>query len=374
MKNEQLKETSSRWRGNKTPESDSEHQPVHILEVGGRGGVFQHSLAVSITLTEAGHDVTIHTASDVEIEDERVALCRCFSWKRDVTNLRGLRITLRYLLRTLPHLLRLPGVFWVQGLFKTPLTLLTLILRRLVRTAAIFSPHTLFTRHGGKLDQFFIDRCLTTAGQVVTYNKDDAAKLIRNGVKQTQLPLLMYTPVVRQEVLDRWKIELESLQANVCSVGQIRADKNLTMLVQAAVASGTSLIIMGPDTGSAAEIREKISELKASNVSLFEGYYPLEDMAAVIGLTGTVALPYTIASQSAVAVLAKAYGAKVLACEVGGLTDQADITVPSLSVSDWTLALSKVPKYRNTQQVAVPQPSTLLEREQLTNLMLGACR
>lgn len=345
---------------------------VQMVEVGGRGGVYQHSLAACIALSEAGHQVTLHTSSDPEIADTRIKMCLCFNWYRDAGRLRSLRIGLRFVLLTLPHVLSMSGTLWIQGLFKTPLTFLALILSQLLGRRALFSPHTLFTRHGGRLDQFFINKCLGAAKRVVVYNDDDAASLRGRNLAHVRVPLSMYTPVVRSTTINRWKKTLADQQASVCSVGQIRSDKNLTMLVDAAVEAHTPLIIIGPDTGAASAVRARINMHGWDGIVLEEGYFPLEDLAAIIALTGTVALPYSVASQSAVAVLAQAYGAKVLAYGVGGLTEQADIVVDSLATADWANALTKHAKYEDHRQVPLPPPFSGPEQEQLTALILGA--
>lgn len=345
---------------------------IHMMEVGGRGGVYQHSLAVCIALSEAGHKVTLHTSSDPEIIDSRVTMCHCFNWYRQARRFRSLRIGAAFALFTLPHVLSRPGAFWIQGLFKTPLTFLALVLSRLFGRDVLFSPHTLFTRHGGRSDQFIIDKCLAIAGRVVVYNDDDATTLHSQHIDHVRVPLSMYTPTVRPATIDRWRKTLEAQQAGVCSVGQIRSDKNLVMLVDAAVEASTPLIIIGPDTGAAAEVRERIDMHGWDRITIEEGYFPLEDLAAVIALTGTVALPYSVASQSAVAVLAQAYGAKVLAYGVGGLTEQADVVVGSLATIDWAKALREHAKYDENRQVPLPPPSSVLEQEQLTRLVSGA--
>lgn len=342
---------------------------IHMLEVGGRGGVFQHSLAVCIALSEAGHRVTLHTSTDPEIVDDRVTICRCFSWYRESTRLRSIRIAAGFLLSTLPHLLSSHGAVWIQGLFKTPLTLLALILARFCKRRTLFSPHTLFTRHGGRLDQFIINRCLALAGHIVIYNEEDAVTLRSRNLPQTRLPLKMYTPIVRPETIAKWKETLHADQTSVCSVGQIRADKNLVMLVDAAFEANTPMIIIGPDTGSAADVRSRIDLRGGGTVTFMEGYFPLEDLAAVIALTGVVALPYSVASQSAVAVLAQAYGAKVLAYGVGGLTEQADVIVPTLASPDWAAALGQHAIYDESRRVPLPPPSSGMEQEQLTLLI-----
>lgn len=344
---------------------------IQILEVGGRGGVFQHSLAVCIALAEAGHEVTLHTATDPEIEDDRVILCHCFTWRRDQAHFRGAAIALSFLFATVPHLLRQHGIFWVQGLFKSPLTFLLLAVLRLLHRPALFSPHNLFPRYGGRLELLLVGGCFRLAKRVITYNVEDAAKLASMGIDQSRVTLMMYTPIVTEPVISQWREKINQIGAGVCAVGQIRADKNLPMLVEAAAEANVPLLIMGPDTGSAKDVEACIANHPGSSIAFYEGFFPLEDLAAVIAITGTVALPYSIASQSGVAVLAKAYGAKVIAYGVGGLKEQADISLNTLSRLDWAHALKRHAKHDPNRTVPMPLLCTPQELQQLEALFSG---
>ncbi|MGF9648059.1 glycosyltransferase [Pseudarthrobacter oxydans] len=348
------------------------HQ-IHVLEVGGRGGVFQHSLATCIALTDRGHEVTLHTASDPEIEDKRVRLCRCFSWRRKTKIFRGPFIALGFIFLTIPHLLRNSGIFWIQGTFKPPLTMFAIAMLRLMRRRTIFSPHNLFLRYGSRLQAAFMTRCLRLANLVVSYNDNDAQELQAAGIRQSRIPLFMYYPVIAPKTVDYWRKKLRNVGAGVCAVGQLRTDKNLPMLIQAAALAETPLIVMGEDAGSLTEVKDTISRLPQARVAVFEGFYPLEDLAAVIALTGAVALPYSVASQSGVAVLAKAYGAKVIAYGIGGLKEQTDITVGSLAAEDWQKVLKEHAVYDANRVVEITRMSSASEVDSLTKLIGEMC-
>ncbi|WP_081608410.1 glycosyltransferase [Crystallibacter crystallopoietes] len=339
--------------------------PVHIVEVGGKGGVFQHSLAVALCLVDAGVRVTLHTASDAELSHPRLKICPCFDWMRDAKRLRGPRIAGLYLVKTLPHINRLEGQVWLQGLFKIPLTLLSILLLRNRKDGIVFSPHTLFARHGGRFQQRLLDTCLRLAKRIVVYNSDDYERLSHLGQKVRLAPLLMHTPSVERDKLNYWKARIPNDKPVVCSVGQIRGDKNLDMLVEAAAAAGVHLVIMGPDTGALASVQNKILSYSHEVASVFEGYWPLEDMAAVVAVSGAVALPYSVASQSAVAVLGRAYGATVFAYNVGGLAEQADVVIPDLSASSWAKELRNSIQLCHREPDGTPEPPKDAESQQL---------
>lgn len=315
---------------------------LDVLEVGGRGGVFQHSLAACISLADAGHEVRLHTATDCEIEDTRITYCHCFDWKRD-SRLRALRVGFHFVFRTVPHLARQRGdAVWIQGTFKAFLTVMAIFVLRAAGKMVIFSPHNLFSRTGSKAEARFISQAVKISSKTIVYNRADADALRSAGIATKFLPLAMYAPIVPAERLAYWTGELGTKVDSVCSIGQIRPDKNIGLLIDACRETNTRLVVMGPDAGGQAEARAHVVE-GSPTVLWYEGYYPLEDMAAVIALVGSVALPYSQASQSAVAELASAYGATVIAYDTGGLRDQADILVSTLEVKDWANAIADRP-------------------------------
>ncbi|BCW76820.1 glycosyltransferase [Arthrobacter sp. NicSoilB11] len=347
---------------------------VQVLEVGGRGGVYQHSLEVARALAEAGYSVTLHTASDPEIEDERVRLCRCFSWKRKTRFFRGPLIAFGFLFLTVPHILKQSGTVWVQGTFKPLLTMYALGMLRLSNRRTIFSPHNLFTRYGGATERFYMQRCLRLAHIVVSYNDTDAEILESLQIKVARIPLFMYLPFVSEKTLTAWRKRLQHSSPDICVVGQLRLDKNLPMLVRAASAAGKSLVLMGEDAGALEEVEAEISRLPHNTTTVLEGFFPLEDLAAVVALTGAVALPYSVASQSGVAALAKAYDAKVIAYATGGLKEQADVLVGSLLDSDWEKVLREHALHTPHRDVRAPKPYSEAQIATLVSLFEEASR
>ena len=155
-------------------------------------------------------------------------------------------------------------------------------------------------------------------------------------------PLIMYFPPVPDGLTNKWQQFVQERGVEICSIGQLRSDKNLPMLVEACARSSRGLLIAGKDAGAISEIRAAISEFEG-RAFIIDDYLPLEDLAAIITVVRTVALPYSVASQSAVAELAHAYGAVTVGPAVGGLAEQLDVVVDSLEVADWAAALSALP-------------------------------
>lgn len=314
---------------------------VHLVEVGGQGGVFQHTLALAHQFVGQGLPVVIHTADDCEIINQDINYCFCFSWQRGM-RFRVPRIAFRYLFFTLPHLMReTSGLIWIQGTFKALLTFVAIALLKLANKDVFFSPHNLFSRSGSRMEFGLIWSSIKAADLVVVYNSGDAKKVDRYGVTHLQIELEMYPPIVGDETVKKWASRLGDNKFIVASIGQIRSDKNIGLLVESCAQAGARLVVMGPEAGGASAVKEQF-DLSSSDVLWLEGYHELEDLAAVTALSDCVALAYSLSSQSAAASLAKAYGTSVMAHGTGGLGEQADAVVATLDVEDWSAAIQKL--------------------------------
>lgn len=310
---------------------------IHIFEPGGRGGVFQHALEAAQVLANSGR-IVLHTATDHEGPDlPGVQYCLCMDWLRDVTMARSPLVASRFVARTLPHLLLgSRSALWVQGGFKLPITFVLLVLTRISRRRVIFSPHNIFVRSGGMVANIQLRACMRVASHVVVYNAHDRRTLHRRHIEATQLPLIMYAPPIPEELMAAWQRRLGDAGVEVACIGQLRDDKNLPFLVRVTRAAGVGLILAGRDHGALSSVMTAIAETPGSSVVLVEeGYLDLEVMAAIIANVRVVALPYLVASQSAVASLAVAYGTRVVAMDVGGLAEAADVVMPELDVDAW---------------------------------------
>ena len=329
------------WHQGPVPRVRRSGSAVHLIEVGGQGGVFQHTLALAQQLVQEGLPAVIHTADDCEIRAPGIDYCYCFSWQRG-RRLRGPRIAVQYVLRTIPHLVRdTKGLLWVQGTFKALLTNIAIIVFKLFRKKVLFSPHNLFSRSGSRLEYGLIWSAIKTSDLVVVYNGSDARRIGDKGVDYLQISLEMFTPVVSRQISERWAARLGTDKFVVASIGQIREDKNIGLLVESCDKAGARLVVMGPDAGGAATVKERFP-LSSLDVLWLEGYHDLEDLAAVTALSDCVALSYSISSQSAAASLAKAYGTAVLAHGTGGLDEQADAVVATLAVADWSSSIRRL--------------------------------
>jgi len=338
---------------------------IDLIEVGGRGGVYQHTLAVARVLQDQGLKVRVITATDPELLEDDLRIERVLDWSRDARSLRSSRIVWSFFARVLPSAIRGSRDVWVQGSFKPPLTLLLLALLRCVGKRTTYSPHNLFERHGGVIATAASAICLRLASQVAVYNSVDRKECGRRRITVVQIPLIMHVAQLNETAVAKWEAVVEVSGTRVCSVGQIRSDKNLDMLLGAAGDSGTPILVAGEDAGGLGEL-----EKAAHPTSLiFPGYLTFDDFAAILYVVGTVALPYTVASQSGVAVVARAYGCHILGTGVGGLGDQVDEIVPDLDRSTWASALASQPdRTRVGQPLPRAYPATEDEAREILRL------
>lgn len=344
---------------------------VNLIEIGGNGGVYQHAVAVGDALAEAGWEVRILTSRERELEPRLAATEDVLSWHRGQA-LRGGRIVLDYLFRTVPRALLSRGLVWVQGSFKPPLTAVLLAVLRLGGRKPIFSPHNLFSRYGKKFERVGNWLCLKLASVVVVYNESDRQKV---GPKAVLLPLLQYSPIISPTDMAPWRSLCADADIRVASIGQIRADKNLDLLIDACSKAGFSLLIVGSGPKGLVEALREKARTSTTSVTIVDRYLQMAEIAAVAATVGLLALPYTISSQSGVAVLGRAYGARTIGYAKSGLADQVDVTVDSLGVADWANALLAQPDTRSLAGAAPPvrvdERSVLVVVEALSRIASG---
>lgn len=341
---------------------------IDMVEVGGRGGVFQHSVALAELLSALGASVLLHTANDHEPLPTSQRFCMCFNWFRSARRARSLRIALAFLLGTVPHLLRSRRVVWMQGTFKPPLTLVLLVALRIIGGTTVFSPHNLFTRTTSHLDAWCIARCVKTATHVVVYNRTDFETLRRGHRQVWLLPLVQVAPPVSRATVDRWRARLPGGVPSVAAIGQIREDKNIPLLLEAAAEIGVRVVVAGPDAGALSAAKQRAQEFRADAL-FFPGYHDLEDLAAVMTLTGVVVCPYGVASQSGVARLAASYGAVVVGTDVGGLGEQADVLIDDLTPRAVAAAIQSGLRMSRTARCSPPPLYSETEKDLVLTLL-----
>ncbi len=105
--------------------------------------------------------------------------------------------------------------------------------------------------------------------------------------------------------------------------GQLRTDKGLGDLLAALRAlPRLHLLIGGQEAGALAENREALADpALAGRVTIREGFLDMAEAAQLFAASDTVALPYQVASQSGVLLLAYGFRRPVIVYPVGGMAE-----------------------------------------------------
>jgi glycosyltransferase involved in cell wall biosynthesis len=304
---------------------------LHLVEPGGRGGVYQHTLQVAQDLADAGFSVIVHTATDAEaLPPPEVQYCGCYSWCRTFASrrIRLIVMVTRFLFRTLPHLalvtrgklVHIEGLF-AKGLFATCVAILH-------RTAAqcVFSPHNTFSRSGSSIEMWALRFSVRHADICVCFSNADRRRLLEMGARRVEVaPLVQYSPTPESDAVDRWRARLSGPAKHlVVLAGQIRRDKGVADFLSAAAAlvprKDISFAIVGEDSGYAATALE-ICDQARLDVTVVAEYLELAEFVAVLRAADLVVAPYHRASSSGVVSLAARVGTPAVAYPVGGLID-----------------------------------------------------
>lgn len=310
---------------------------VHLIEPGGNGGVFQHTAALAEALSGEGAKAVLHTASDAEATPAGVELCPCVDWHRNRASgpLRSVAIVASYVLRTLPHIRmasRTADVVHVQGLFRQPLTLLTLAVGRHRQRVLAFSPHNTFSRAGRRWEERLLRRCARLADVVFVFSDADLhhATQWTASVVKTQLIQIVGKPDCEQvrHWRERWRTGQSPDAKIVLLAGQLRRDKGGDLLVRALSKMGADIVgaFVGEDKG-AADAWQQLAEQLGVRAHWSISYQTLDSFVAALAAADVVVAPSTAASQSAVLSIAASLGATTVAADVGGLGELATITV-----------------------------------------------
>src|SRR3954447_25550984 len=208
---------------------------VHIVELEGRGGPFQHALAIAEELRREGVAVVLHTAADVELSPpEALRLCRCVA-SPGAGFLRRPRLAVGYAFRTLPHLLRAArqeDVLHMHGPAKLLLVAATVAGARLRRRRVVFSPHNTFSRGDSSAAGALLRWTARRADATVVYSEADRDVVEEWGGRAVVSFLLVYVPEPDRDAIAGWRRRWQGRRV-VLFAGQVRRDKRLELLVEA---------------------------------------------------------------------------------------------------------------------------------------------
>lgn len=344
---------------------------VHVVEPGGRGGVYQHAAAVASALAEAGVAVVFHSAVDAEAVPlpDGVARRACF-WRCAAVRprpLRRLAVAVAWLGRGVPSCLGAarPGdVVHVEGRLFPVLLVPLAVGARLRRCALGFSPHTTFSRRSlgqsGPADQSIVRWLARHSDVVFALSDRDGAVIKQWGTIPVRVPLALGRwarpePAFVDGWRCRWRVAGGGRRV-VLFAGQLRPDKGLDLAVAAAAywRQDSVLAVVGEDQGVLADAVNEASR-RGVDLVVDEGYQPLPELVAAVAAADVVICPYRSASASGVLALAAALGRPTVATAVGGLSELATVTVapddPGALAAGVNKALAREPLPR-----AAPDP------------------
>jgi hypothetical protein len=298
-----------------------------MIESGGQGGVFNHSVEVAAGLLELGVDVVLHTAHDPEAAPDGLNLCQCISWYRRSTSrfVRRSRTTLRYVGRTLPHLSRVinsDDIVHIQGMFA--LTPEVISVAKLRKATVVCSPHNTFVRDDTIGNARVLANVLRRADRVLVYSDADAATLADRLPDVGRVPLVHWTPPVDPARVASWRESLAGDGSRLAIMpGYVRADKNCEIFIQAlAMMPGWRGAIVGEDMGSGPDL-DRLIERTGAPVTAQYRYLDVDDFVALVAAADVVAAPYRVASQSGVLSVAARLGVPRATAPTGGLGETA---------------------------------------------------
>lgn len=312
---------------------------VHVVEPGGRGGVYQHAASLAAAVAARGVPVVLHTASDA---DELPAIASGIPRSACLWRSRSLRpppvrkaaVVGSWLLIGVPTCLASvrPGdVVQVEGWFR-PLLLLPVVLGARLRGArVVLVPHNTFSRKGHSGEEQVVRWMSRRADAVLAFSERDRRRIETWGATSVRVPMMFGALPVDLGRVARWRARWGAAdgQRVVLLAGQLRTDKGLDLLVRAAAQWGERLVaaLVGEDLGALAPARRLAAELDVP-LRIAEGYQPIEEFVAALYAADVVVCPYRVASQSAVLTLARAWGLRTVATDIGGLAELATVVVP----------------------------------------------
>ena len=310
-----------------------------MIEQGGRGGVADYTAELTRALAAEGWQIALATADDHRYQPTSgVTIHVVFHYVRGHTRLaratRRLGLgqianAMRFLL-AIPRLVRLgrdSDLIHTQGWEYAPLGLVAIGCLRLAGGTVVQTSHNTFER-GRSLDRTHAWLARLTARTIVHTEADLARVPSTADGRVVVIPHGEYGALARKGgTADRDVARAELGIAPDAPVtllfGQLRADKGLGDLLAALLRlPRLHLLVGGQEEGALAAASEQLASPEiAGRVTVREGYLDMQEAAKLFAATDTVALPYTVASQSGVLLLAYGFRRPVVAYPVGGLLE-----------------------------------------------------
>lgn len=314
-----------------------------MVEQGGRGGEADYTFQLTRALAEQGWQVELATAEDHRYPPAPGVIPRTvFHYTRGHTILgrviRRARLGrivngLRFL-AAVPRLARLSrrvDVVHVQGWEHPPIGAVAVLCMRLTGAPIVQTWHNTFERGGSlrRLNDELRRVLARLTSRTIVHTQADLQRLPAEAVGRTVvIPHGEYGSLARtggtgDRARARRMLGLADDEPVTLMFGQLRTDKGLDDLLDAvARVPGLRLVIAGEDVGALSASRERLATPElAKRVIVREGFVEMADAAQLFAATDSVVLPYEIASQSGVLLLAYGFRRPVIVYPVGGLVE-----------------------------------------------------
>ena len=310
-----------------------------MIEQGGRGGVADYTAELTRALSAAGWCVSLATAEDHRYRPIAGArIHRIFHYVRGSSRLartvRRARLGpvangLRFL-ASLPRLLALArraDVVHSQGWEYAPLGVVAIACLRLAGVPIVQTAHNTFER--GRRTEGARNALLALTARTIVHANADLSRIPPRVHRRVRvIPHGEYGGLARRggdpdRDGARAAVGLDPDAPATLLFGQLRPDKGLgDVLAALARVPALHLLIAGHEEGALAAARAQLANDKlAGRVTIREGFLEMTEAAVLFAATDTVVLPYRVASQSGVLLLAYGFRRPVIVYPVGGLVE-----------------------------------------------------
>jgi glycosyltransferase involved in cell wall biosynthesis len=312
---------------------------VLMMEFGGRGGVADYTQRLVTALVSAGVQVDLATADDHLLDlPAEVRVHAVFGFLRGGTRLRDALRRVRVhklinaawffagVLRVLP-VARRTRLVHVQGYHLPPMFVVTFLLLRAAGARIVHTPHNTFER--GSPRQRSRTLMYRLASHIILHTRADLARVPPEFLARTSvIPIPEYgwmaasaAPADRAEV--RAQLGLPADAVVFLLFGQMRPDKGVDDLLAALRAvPGAYAILAGEEAGAGSALDgARADPGLRDRVRIIPGFQSIDDTGRWFAAADAAVIPYRVASQSAVLLLAYAFRRPVVAYPVGGLPE-----------------------------------------------------
>jgi len=314
-----------------------------MVEQGGRGGEADYTAQLTREIAALGWGVILASADDHLYEPVAgVSVSPVFHYTRGHSALGRLARRAGFcpivngirFLASVPRLVllaRRAQIVHVQGWEFAPLGLIAVACLRLSGAIVVQTRHNTFER-GGSLTALkrLVWRILgVLTERTIVHTQADIDRLPpRTRARAALIPHGEYGEVARgggeaDRDEARRRLGIPGDSPAVLMFGQLRTDKGLDDLVAAASEIPTLfLLIGGEELGALAAARPQLdAPALEGRVIVREGFLEMKQAAQLFGAADAVVLPYEVASQSGVLLLAYGFQRPVVVYPVGGLIE-----------------------------------------------------